>query len=146
MWKDCWQNELKPPTLEDWPVIKKDFKQMMDAITSKSFTQWTVMVNCFFVSCLLIYRQRKTHYGPCFFKNRIGLNQGWVMILWDPGTCHFQSYSKIPLVTSTTYHFSARGFSSYLSSLPHCQPTRSFLQRRLQKYMMHTSLWCVPCI
>uniref|UniRef100_A0A1I8EGY0 ATP synthase subunit g n=1 Tax=Wuchereria bancrofti TaxID=6293 RepID=A0A1I8EGY0_WUCBA len=43
LWKDCWHKELKPPTLEDWPTIKKDFKQMMDAITSRSYIQWTVM-------------------------------------------------------------------------------------------------------
>ncbi|KAL3982222.1 Mitochondrial ATP synthase g subunit family protein [Acanthocheilonema viteae] len=43
LWKDCWHKELKPPTREDWPTIKKDFKQMMDIIASRSYTQWTVM-------------------------------------------------------------------------------------------------------
>lgn len=51
LWKDCWHKELKPPTREDWPAIKKDFNQMMDTITSRSYTQWTVMVNyCLFHS------------------------------------------------------------------------------------------------
>uniref|UniRef100_A0A8R1XVY8 Uncharacterized protein n=1 Tax=Onchocerca volvulus TaxID=6282 RepID=A0A8R1XVY8_ONCVO len=43
LWKDCWHKELKPPTLDDWPAIKKDFKQMMDTVVSRSYTQWTVM-------------------------------------------------------------------------------------------------------
>ncbi|EFO24245.1 ATP synthase g subunit family protein [Loa loa] len=43
LWKDCWHKELKPPTLEEWPAVKKDFRQMMDVITSRSYTQWTVM-------------------------------------------------------------------------------------------------------
>uniref|UniRef100_A0A915PQV6 Translocon-associated protein subunit beta n=1 Tax=Setaria digitata TaxID=48799 RepID=A0A915PQV6_9BILA len=53
LWKDCWHKELKPPTLEDWPFIKKDFKQMMDAVVSRSYTQWTVM-DAFVRTCVAV--------------------------------------------------------------------------------------------